>query len=298
MQQNTQILPFVVKYHRIIHDFKLTLNQLVHFLYLFFSSLISIVYLKLSCDIHILSSSTFGFITIKLISKMSQSILKISLILVLFSFLCFCTYASKSADEAEVRHRMDEFVDTMRDTVHEAESANRKREVIDLGQSLHLLENKFAGLRAALAQELGAKSEKFQSHGNIAKELMDKNADLVQHVVSQREELRSLESDIKVVDTAIRSLKDALTNFEKDIADLRTIARDLHSSTGELAASHDDAKMRLKDVVHDAKSKKNTQGGHLWMYIAILVEMAALVAYLYMKKPGGAVAHKAYGKFG
>lgn len=214
------------------------------------------------------------------------------------SLLFLTLYLSAIAAGQDVRNRMNEFVDSVKDAVKEAESANNKREVVDLGQSLHLLESKFASLRSALSQELGAKSSKLVSHSGASKELMDQSTDLVRGVVSQREELRRLSSDVKEVDSAVRALRAGLDNFEKDVAELGKVMSDLHVSHNELTATHDETKERMREVIADRNDKHMRGGGHGFLVFALLVEIVIFVAFLYFKRPGGALAHKAYGKFG
>ena len=196
-----------------------------------------------------------------------------------------------------MQNRMKDMVHAVEGAVHDAEAAKSNREVVDLGQSLHLLETKFSGLREALAQELGAKSSKMHSHSGVARELMDQSTDLVKGIVNQREELRRLSSDVKEVDSAIRALREGLNTFEKDVNDLNRLAGDLHVSHNELSVTHEEARDRVREVIVDVEGSKNSSS-HGLLYAAILIEFAVFVGFLYFKRPGGALAHKAYGKFG
>lgn len=135
--------------------------------------------------------------------------------------------------------------------MHDAEAASKKREVLDLGQSLHLLETKFSGLRAALQAEMGAKSSKFVSHANVAKDLMDRSGELAKSIVSQREELRKLSGDITEVDSAIRALREGLTSFERDAAELSKLMGQLHVSHSELRSAHEEARSSVREMMAD-----------------------------------------------
>ncbi|PXF44660.1 hypothetical protein BWQ96_05602 [Gracilariopsis chorda] len=199
--------------------------------------------------------------------------------------------------QQQVRDEMNEFVNTVKHAVNEAESASNKKDVVDLGQSLAMLEKKFSSLRSALAQELGAKAPNLASNNAVAKELMDKSTNLVQGVVTQREELRRLSSDVKQVDSAIRALKEGVKKFETEVSDLHRVVADLHVSHNEMSAVHDEAKEKLKEVVADAHHMAQTST-HSLLYILVAAEVAGFVLYLYVKRPASSFAHKAYGKFG
>lgn len=199
--------------------------------------------------------------------------------------------------------RMDELVDSVKHAVEDAEAAGRKREVVDLGQTLHLLESKFAGLRTALQQELGGKAAKFASHGNVAKELMDRSTDLVHGIVGQRDELRRLARDLKEVDSAIRAIREGMVNFEREVSDLSKVIADLHVSHNELTDAHEETKSSVQELMADSTNlgpggKKGASSTHALLYLLVMAEIAILVLYLYMKRPGSSMAHKAYGKFG
>lgn len=196
-----------------------------------------------------------------------------------------------------MRHRMNDLVDSVNTAVHDAEAAGKKREVVDLGQSLNLLESKFAGLRQALRQEMGAKSSKLESHTVVAQELMDKSNELIRNIVKQRDDLRKLVGDVKEVDSAVRALREGLTNFEKDAAELSRVMGDLHVSHNDLQSAHEEAHSSVKELMADSHEvvSKSTHG---LFYVVLLIEIASLVAFVYFKRPGGHVAHKAYGKFG
>lgn len=199
--------------------------------------------------------------------------------------------------QQQVRDEMNQFVNTVKHAVDDAESAANKKDVVDLGQSLAMLEKKFSSLRAALAQELGAKAPNLASNNQVAKELMEKSTNLVQGVVTQREELRRLSSDVKQVDSAIRALKEGLSKFEGEVSDLHRVVADLHVSHNEMSAVHDEAKDKLKEVVADAHAMAQSKT-HGVLYFLVAMEVAAFVVFLYFKRPASSLAHKAYGKFG
>lgn len=212
---------------------------------------------------------------------------------------CLSAVASVSLSEPadDMRHRMNDLVDSVKGAVHDAESAGKKREVVDLGQSLHLLESKFSGLRQALQQELGVKSSTLASSSAVATELVDRSNTLIRNIVSQREDLRKLAGDVKEVDSAIRALREGLSKFERDASELNKLMGELHVSHNELRSAHEEAHSSVKELMADSHEvvRKSTHG---LFYAILLLEIASLVAFVYFKRPGGQLSHKAYGKFG
>lgn len=205
---------------------------------------------------------------------------------------------AKQGNQQEVHNRMNELVDSVKDAVRDADAAANKKQVVDLGQSLSLLEGKFTGLRAALAQELGVSKGKLTSHSTVSRELMDKSTDLVKGVVSQREELRRLSGDLKETDSAIRALREGLSTFEKEMANLNRIMGDVHETHNELSSSHDEIRNRVSNIVQVSGQQAATPASHRVLYIVLAFEMVAFCAFCYFKRPGRPSVHKSYGKFG
>lgn len=200
--------------------------------------------------------------------------------------------------QQEVHARMNEMVDSVKEAVREADAAGDKKEVVDLGQSLSLLESKFSGLRAALAQELGVSAEKMAGQTTTARELMEKSTELVKSVVSQREELRRLSTDLRETDSAIRALREGLDKFEREMSNLNRIMGDVHQSQNEISASHDEIKGRVSAVIQGHGKASRVSSWHWMMYVLLVGEMVAFGAFCYLKRPGRATVHKVYGKFG
>lgn len=220
-----------------------------------------------------------------------------------------CSYvltSSAFAEEAQQQHhhqhlheQMDDLVGSVKDAVKNADSAADKRQVVDLGQSLHLLESKFSGLRAALAEELGVSKEKMSSHSATAQQLMDKSTELVRSVVSQRDELKRLSGDMREIDSAIRSLREGLETFNREMTLLNKIAGEVHDTHGEVSSSHDRLRSRVNLLAFDSLRKARQKNPvALWLVTIAIVEVV-IIAVIYFKqsssRPG---MRKAYGKFG
>lgn len=206
--------------------------------------------------------------------------------------------AGETTQQKDVHDRMHELMDSVKDAVRDADAAVDKRQVVDLGQSLHLLETKFSGLRSALSHELGASKEQIKSQSTVSKQLMDKSSDLVRGIVAQREELSRLSSDIREMESTIRALREGLHTFDREMADLNSILSEVHQTHHELSTSHDEIKSRVKTVIDVASTANKPSPTHRFLVIAVVVELCAFVIFIYFKRSSRSAAHKAYGKFG
>lgn len=224
--------------------------------------------------------------------------MSISFSLILICILLSLLQPIQADTHDDVHHRMDDLVDSVKNAVHDADSVGHKREVVDLGQTLHLLETKFAGLRTALEAELGTKADKFSSHHAVAKDLMDRSSELVQGIVTQREELRKLQADIKEIDSAVRAIKEGMVTFERDSAELSKIMSEVHESHNDITEQHSDTKHAMNNLFESTKQSKGGMGPSMFWYILLMAEVAIFVLFLYLKRPASSMAHKAYGKFG
>lgn len=217
----------------------------------------------------------------------------------------------KQQEQEKVRGEMNEFVDSVKNAVKEAELASDNKEVLDLGQSLRLLEEKFSGLRAAISQEMGSKSDNFISHADVSKTLIVRTTSLIEDTVKQREELKKLVTDVKDVDAAIAKLKEGLREFDTDISQLNMLLSDLHISHNELYNMHGEVRSAVVELAEDGdihhESGKFSKS-HRIFYGLLLVELGAFVGYLYLKRQSilgaggfaglsGKSSSKHYGKF-
>lgn len=217
---------------------------------------------------------------------------------VLYFLVIVVVVTGDAAQQREVHDRMYELMDSVKDAVRDADAAVDKRQVVDLGQSLSLLETKFSGLRAALSHELGASKDKIKSQSTVARELMDTSADLVRGIVAQRQELSRLAGDIREMESAIRALREGLHTFDREMTDLNSILSDVHQIHHELSASHDEIRSRVKSVVKDGSAAYKPSPTHRYLVIAVVVELGAFVLFIFLKRSSRSAAHKAYGKFG
>lgn len=233
----------------------------------------------------------------RLLRRSSSLTVSLAVLLLIAMAQVTVSDAQTAEQQKEVNTRMNDLVDSVKDAVHDAEAAAGRKQVIDLGQSLHMMETKFSGLRAALMQELGASASRMTSHAGLSNDLLDRTAKLVKSIVKQRDELRRLSGDVREVDSAIRALREGLNTFENEVNDLKKVMGELHVSHNELSTTHADAKHRLKTIMDNHK-KNSTSMLHRFMYVLLFLEVVGFAVFLFLKRPGRAMAHKAYGKFG
>lgn len=206
---------------------------------------------------------------------------------------------------------MNELVDTVHGAVHDADAASapatgEHRQVVDVGQSLTLLETKFNNLRMALASELGVSKAKLGDHAQTSKQLLDHSTELVRSVISQREELSRLTTDIRDLESTIRALRDNLHSFDSDMASLSDVVDHLHQSHADLTESHHDVKHQLGQVRKNTKasvssSKRSAPAARSqrWLVIILIIETLGAAAFLFSKRNSSRASFKAYGsKFG
>lgn len=200
----------------------------------------------------------------------------------------------------QLHERMDDLVGSVKDAVKDVDAAADKNQVVDLGQSLHLLETKFSTLRAALAEEFGVSKEKLHAHTTSANTLLDKSTELVRTVVDQREDLKKLSGDMKEIDSAIRALQEGLRTFDREVSQLNRLISDVHDTHREITSTHDQIRSRMNIFAVDSlRRSRNQIPAARWLLIISIVEIAVVAGYIFYKRsPSRPGARKAYGKFG
>lgn len=199
-----------------------------------------------------------------------------------------------------LHERMDDLVGSVKEAVKNADAAADKHQVVDLGQSLHLLEAKFSGLRAALAEELGASKEKLSSHSASAQQLMERSTELVRSVVAQRDDLKKLSSDMREIDSAIRAIREGLDTFDREMDLLNKVASEVHDTHEEISMSHDRLRSRVSRFASDGLRKASAQNPIArWLLIISVLEIIFVGIFLFLKRSASRPGmRKAYGKFG
>lgn len=228
---------------------------------------------------------------------------------VLFTVLCTIAYCETNTNyeqyknvggSAEVRHEMDSLVDGVKQAVRDAEKVRGHHEVLDLGQSLHLLEHKFAGLKAAIAHEMGTKLSNSESHSEAAKGMIESTSKLLEDVAGYRQDMQKLLVSVRDIDDSIRAIKSGMGTFDKEVQDMNRLLADLHISTNELYENHQSSNVALDESAqHLDETRGKNKGGksHKWYFLVLLIEVAGVAFFVYTKRNNMPSA-KHYGKFG
>lgn len=225
-----------------------------------------------------------------------------------FTLLVLCAAAKVFAQDSqfeqykqvpggsEVRHEMGEFVDSVKQAMQEVQGARSKKEVLDLGQSLHMLEHKFAGLKAAIAHEMGTRLPHAASHTETSKELVSTSARLLEDVAGYRGDMQRLLVNMREIDDAIRTIRDGMNIFDQEVQEMNRLLADLHVRTINVHETHTGVRSAIRDATEEhSLTSRTSSGSARWVYIVIVIEIAAVAAFYYRKS---ASTTKHYGKFG
>lgn len=204
---------------------------------------------------------------------------------------------------SDVRHEMDSLVEGVKKAVGEAGRARDHKEVLDLGQSLHVLEHKFAGLKAAIAHEMGTKLPEGQSHGELAKSMIDSSTKLIEDVSRYRVDMQRLMVSMRSIDDSLAAIKDGMQSFDKEVDDMNRLLADLHVRTNELHENHHSSNVALEmsaqHLSEDATRHSGaSRGSHKFYYFLLAAEIIAVAYYIYTKRNALPSSAKHYGKFG
>lgn len=154
----------------------------------------------------------------------------------------------------------------LRESIATAEAglkaAHEKKDVVDLGASLRLVEGKFEGLREALLSEMGAESGAAAGRGDAgtaaavekhAREMTEAGGKLIDKLGSSRTQVHAVLGELRTMDQATAELKKAITKMEEEIADLTGTLGQAHVDNSVLFSAHSD----LRDAVQDVHSRSS-----------------------------------------
>lgn len=192
---------------------------------------------------------------------------------------------------------VDAKMEQLKASIGEAEAglraAHEKKDVVDLGASLRLVEGRFAGLRTALLSEMGstdsgggggvANSASVALKGH-ADELTNKGGELINKLGNSRAQVHAVLGELRTMDSATAELKKAIVSLEVEIADLGKTLGQAHVDNSVLFSAHSD----LRDAVHDVHSRaavlpdatQSLRAGMVpkWYYLVFL-EFGALLLF-------------------
>ncbi len=207
----------------------------------------------------------------------------------------------KDTGSGEVRHEMESLVDGVKDAMRNAGRARDHKEVIDLGQSLHILEHKFAGLKQAIAHELGTKLPAALSHSEESKRMLESTSRLLDDVAAYRQDMQKLMVSVREIDDSLRAVKEGMATFDQEVDTMNRLLADLHVRTNELHENHQTSSHQLEETTKHVE-KHHLDGAkrsYRWYYLILVIEVAAVAYYLYSKRdalPKASAKH--FSKFG
>lgn len=169
----------------------------------------------------------------------------------------------------------------------DSQNSHSKKDVVDLGASLRIVEDRFAGLRSALLAEVGGANNN-QAAGATsgmrehAQDLSARATEMVQKLSKSRSEVHSVLAEVRTMDTATAELKAAITKLEAEIANLGKTVQQAQVDSHVLASAHADLRETVRDV--HSKSSTSLQNARTssfvpkWYYVVFL-EFFALVLF-------------------
>ncbi len=197
---------------------------------------------------------------------------------------------------SEITHEMDSLVDGVRKAVQDAERSKSGKEVLDLGQSLHILEHKFAGLKAAIAHQMGAKTNTPAAHSEEAKKMVDTATRLLDEMAKYRTDMEHLLDSLREIEHGISEAKSGMAEFDGEVDEMNRLLKKLHVATDDMQDHHDSIHGAIEDS-HSLMQHNAAKGGHhFWFMLILLVEAAAVFYFIYTKK-GAFSSAKAMHKF-
>lgn len=196
----------------------------------------------------------------------------------------------------EINEEMDSLVDGVRKAVQDAERSKSGKEVLDLGQSLHILEHKFAGLKAAIAHQMGTKLNSPAAHSEEAKQMVDTATKLLDEMAMYRTDMEHLLDSLRDIESGIGEAKSGMSDFDREVDDMNRLLKKLHVATDQLQDNHDHIHGAIEDNNLMMESHVAKGGHHFWFMLVLLVEAAAVCYFIYSKK-GGFKSAKTLHKF-
>lgn len=197
----------------------------------------------------------------------------------------------------DVQHEMDDLVEGVRHAVDDAKRAHDHKEVLDLGQSLHMLEHKFAGLKAAISQEMGSRATPVRQHTEESKQMVEAASKLLDEMAGYRSDMEKLLGHMREIEDNINAAKAGMADFDKTVDDLSRLVQSAHIAHDELQEQHQESHAHVDEVAHAwALASGQKSGHHKWYMLILVLEVAGVAYWLYTKR-GGMGTNKHLHKF-
>jgi hypothetical protein len=238
---------------------------------------------------------------------------------------------SGGANSASVQAELDRLVASVGRATGDAKALHGTHgDVVDLGASLRLMEDKFTGLRNALMAEMGlagAASGDGGSGGGGAggagalqghvDELVTRGTEMIQRLAHSRSDVHALLSEIHDLHNSMATVKEEMSRLGAEVTRLGDAVTNAHTDHGLVHGAHAGLKRTIAESgwkVHDVPvrhAKNMGRGGDMsasgasgsrgryatWLYL-VAFEFAALVAFVAFKRFYGGGRGNKYSKLG
>lgn len=171
-------------------------------------------------------------------------------------------------------------------------AAHAKRDVVDLGASLRLVEERFSALRSSLLSEMGAdtasagataagKAADLQRH---ARELTTKGGEMIRKLAASRAQVHAVLAEVRTMDGATTRLREGVAKLEGEIAELGAVIGQAHTDNNVLFSAHHELRASVKEANWRAAALPGASAQltrlHIprWYYI-VLAEFAVLLVF-------------------
>eukprot|EP00168_Porphyra_purpurea_P002949 TRINITY_DN1349_c0_g1_i14.p1 TRINITY_DN1349_c0_g1~~TRINITY_DN1349_c0_g1_i14.p1 ORF type:complete len:244 (-),score=88.60 TRINITY_DN1349_c0_g1_i14:1081-1812(-) len=150
------------------------------------------------------------------------------------------------ANAKTVHDEYESFVEGVENVMTDQRAASSKRDVVDLGQSLHMLDRKFEHLKAGLYEQIAAGASRKGNKASVAAE----GRALAQKVKTKYSNLRTVARE--VLDMLAKNARaadqvgDTMSGLEKVVGELQKHLEKHHKEVAELGSSV----QRLHDSSH------------------------------------------------
>jgi hypothetical protein len=197
-----------------------------------------------------------------------------------------------TAAPAQVREHLDEFLESIGHVATDAKATHDKKEVVDLGQSLRLVEDKFTGLRRALLSELGVAAEKDPAgaaalHGHT-QDIVAAGSELIQRMGNARNDMQAIAQESSHVDEIMKQVRESLRRMENELSLLHNGLQQAQLDSSIVRDVHVSLRNSIGHVHEQTDHVVQLHGTHYrfvpkW-YIIVLAEMFALAGFVLFKR--------------
>lgn len=205
--------------------------------------------------------------------------------------------AVNSMGAGAIREEMEHLIESIGHVAADSHHSHEKSDVVDLGASLRMMEDKFAALRNALLTDMGVAiaSASTSKDGDVtsphaeeemrthAKQLVTKGSDMISVLAKSRQDVSSIVRDIKHLSEELKQLRDDLKDVDSSVKAIGASLSNAHIDQGVLQGAH----AEIRDSLHSVRLKSYTisstqeqYSGYVpkWYYV-VFAEVVILAGY-------------------